>query len=72
MRKKAHLYFDAIWQNRLMPRSGAYMWLALQMNIPFRHCHIRNFNAEECMRVIEISRKFYNKRKVEGIVNEKI
>lgn len=54
LRVKAHAAFDPLWQSGSMSRSRAYAWLAGQMDVEVRDCHIGMFNVEQCRRVIEI------------------
>lgn len=56
----AHYYFDIIWRNKHMPRKQAYKWLAKQLRIPAKDCHIGWFDLKQCNKVIEVSRKFLN------------
>lgn len=50
----AHDVFDPLWKSGKMERSGAYLWLAGEMGIPFGDCHIGQFTKEQCERVIQI------------------
>jgi len=58
----AHNAFDPIWKHRVVKklhnryeeRKKAYSWLAKQLGIPIRHCHIGAFDLETCKRVVEI------------------
>jgi zinc-finger-containing domain len=47
-RKKAHRAFDLLWQRELMSRASAYKWLATQMQIPAKECHIALFDLARC------------------------
>lgn len=59
---EAHKYFDSIWREGHMSRSEAYRWLADQLGMHPRGVHIGYFGVEQCVRVVEISRKFYLER----------
>lgn len=64
----AHNAFDPIWQAHALRvvrspggkkksvRSSAYMWLAQQLKIDGRDCHIGMFTVEQCRQVVEICR----------------
>lgn len=54
LRIKAHEAFDPMWLHGSMERSKAYAWLAMQMNLSTKECHIGKFNVEQCKRVIAI------------------
>ncbi|USL90005.1 hypothetical protein [Vibrio phage vB_VpaS_CHI] len=56
-RRRAHKHFDKIFRKHgIMSRTDAYYWLARSMNIPKAECHISYFDAEQCERVVELSR----------------
>lgn len=50
----AHRAFDPLWQENGILRGDAYSWLAKQLKIEVRDCHIGMFNLDTCNRVIEI------------------
>lgn len=55
-RKRAHAAFDPIWrEKKLMARSDAYGWLAEQMGMTRKECHIGLMNDEQADRVVTIS-----------------
>ena len=49
-----HEVFDPLWKSGLMGRNAAYQWLAKQLGIPKRLCHIGLFDIERCNQVIRI------------------
>lgn len=65
---KAHAAFDPIWKLKLArrhkergpeyrkayARGSGYRWLAEQLGIDSKECHIGLFNVETCKRVVEI------------------
>jgi len=55
-KKKAHHYFDVLWQSTLMTRSEAYDWLSKNMGIEKAHTHIGMFNVDSCTKVVELSK----------------
>lgn len=58
----AHAAFDPLWKAKMerdnctkgQARRAGYKWLAKEMGIPWKLCHIGYFNLEECARVVEI------------------
>ena len=57
-RHRAHQAFDPIWRERHMSRTDAYVWLAVQMKWPKGDCHMGMMNADECERVVILSRAY--------------
>lgn len=62
----AHNVFDGLWRARksLKPahaRRRAYKWLAVELGIDAKYCHIGFFGVEECKRVVDICTKYYKK-----------
>src|ERR1700744_1800251 len=68
-RKEAHKLFDKLWSEKIKRlnkknginykirkhvRSTAYAWLAKELQIESRHCHIGMFDIEMCKRAIEV------------------
>ena len=70
-RKKAHAAFDPRWKRRMSnwkgvtkggkkhasPRTKAYRWLSEQLGIPFKECHIGEFDVDLCQKVVEVCRR---------------
>lgn len=57
-RSLAHKWFDKIHkQYRFMSRTGAYTWLAEQMNMKRAECHIAHFNRAQCEEVVRLSKR---------------
>lgn len=54
----AHAAFDPLWQRWKaltgLPRSKAYAWLAQQLGIPHKDCHIGMFDVDQCERVVQV------------------
>lgn len=50
----AHRLFDPLWQKGKMKRTAAYRWLAQQMRVDPKDCHIGMFDSEQCRRVAQI------------------
>jgi len=57
----AHRAFDPIWRPKLgekqMSRKKAYAWLARQLNIPKKECHIGMFDITLCAQTVKHSMK---------------
>ena len=47
-RKQLHKVFDPIWENGEMSRKQTYAWLAVEMGIDVKQCHISMFTAGQC------------------------
>lgn len=59
LRHSAHLWFDAIWQNKLKrSRYNAYSWLSLRLRLNKDFTHIGMADKELCRRIIDISRRY--------------
>ncbi len=55
----AHAAFDPLWKRnsegqRMRSRRAAYRWLAEKLGVSIDHCHIGQFDVEQCRRVVEI------------------
>lgn len=58
----AHAAFDPLWKRKAAQegiskgkaRDAGYKWLANEMNIPARECHIGMFDIAQCLKVVEI------------------
>lgn len=51
---EAHAAFDPSWKSGYMSRTKAYRWLADQLGIQARDCHIGQFDVAMCMKVVEV------------------
>lgn len=67
-KKQAHRYFDALWKYGIYKgrkkhevRTAAYEWLANEMDLPVKYCHIGMFTVMQCKRAIVICKPFYQK-----------
>ena len=54
MRIAAHKAFDPIWQSGEMTRSGAYGWLAGQLGMAKKDCHMVLMDAAQCREVVRV------------------
>ncbi|MBU6993487.1 zinc-finger-containing protein [Ferrovum myxofaciens] len=48
-RQKAHATFDLLWIENLMSRAEAYSWLANELGILLKRCHIGFFDMDQCL-----------------------
>ena len=61
-RQEAHAAFDPLWKRKMerdgvsktKARGAGYRWLAEQLGMERRRCHIAKMNADECWRVVEV------------------
>lgn len=63
---EAHKYLDNLWHRRIgkdctrqHARGKAYKWLAQQMGLTSKKCHIGMFDVEQCSKVVELCKHFY-------------
>lgn len=69
-RQDAHNAFDRLWRAKARKegvstqkaRGAGYKWLAEQMGIPAKECHIGAMSALDAHRVMEICRPFLRRR----------
>jgi len=52
-KNRAHAAFDPLWRNGKMKRQSAYKWLAQQLGIDAKDCHIGMFDVEICEKVVK-------------------
>lgn len=50
-RRLAHVAFDPLWKEGVMPRKKAYKALAAELGIPRKECHIALMDAATARRV---------------------
>ena len=50
----AHRVFDGLWQENKVLRGTAYKWLAKELGIEEKDCHIGMFDIDMCNRVVEL------------------
>lgn len=60
-KQAAHAAFDPIWKSGARKRGGAYGWLADQLGIAHKDCHIGEFDEATCERVVQIVRAEFKK-----------
>lgn len=60
----AHIWFDAIWKNKLKKsRYNAYSWLSLRMKLNKDVAHIAMFSPRDCLRAIDICRDYIRRHR---------
>jgi len=57
LRAAVHAALDFSWKKQVMTRSGVYLWLSEELDIPFSDAHVGVFNEQTCRRVIELCRE---------------
>lgn len=63
-KRRAHSAFDPLWKGKMerdgcskgKARKAGYTWLSEKLGIPFRDCHIGEFDVDMCKRVVEACR----------------
>lgn len=55
LKMEAHEVFDTLWKEFGIKRGDAYAWLAQQMGVKKKHCHIGWFKTDQLKKVIEVS-----------------
>ena len=53
-RQAAHRAFDPLWQSGKMTRTQAYAWLAWELGIPAKDCHMLRMDSSMCHKVFEL------------------
>jgi len=72
LKMEAHRFFDPLWKKKIekegcskgFARRAAYKWLAKQMGMTVKTCHIGYMDNKECERVIKICSKFYKNQQM--------
>jgi hypothetical protein len=54
----AHDAFDKMWKLRRMTRNEAYGWLANELNLSRKECHIGMFDVQRCEQVVRVCGEF--------------
>lgn len=60
LKKEAHLYFDKIWQLKIMSRHEAYKWLSGYLQLPAKYTHIGMLGIEKTKEVMTGSKQLLN------------
>ncbi|AUR90869.1 hypothetical protein NVP1151O_28 [Vibrio phage 1.151.O._10N.222.46.B1] len=53
-KSRAHAAFDPLWKGKVKTRKAAYQWLAGELGIRPRDCHIGEFDLSMCERVVNV------------------
>lgn len=69
-KNKAHAAFDPLWKNKEMTRREAYKWLAKQLNIEPKFCHIGMFTILTCEQVVEVVKEYKSKNIFSDLLEE--
>lgn len=55
-KQEAHRWFDQLWRDGYFTsRGAAYAWLAGELGVDGRDCHIGMFDVETCRRVADLA-----------------
>ncbi len=54
LRSRAHGLFDPLWKSGTMKRKEAYQWLAGELGIEFKKCHIGWFDEPRCRAALAV------------------
>ena len=60
LRKKAHVAFDRLWQDQLMTRDQAYLWLSVVLKIKREEAHISWLTNDQLKQTVKLSRDHFN------------
>lgn len=67
-KKSAHSFFDPLWAAKMKKgftkneaRNLAYKWLGKQLGTTEEYTHIGMFNVDQCKKVVEICKEYYEK-----------
>lgn len=53
-KQDVHRVFDPLWKTKQMTRNEAYRWLAEELGIDRKECHIGMFDVDRCRQAFEI------------------
>ena len=65
-RIQAHATFNRLWEEGLMNKRQAYLWLQAKLGLPEQEAHIGRFSAFRCERVIQLCGSFFTTDKREA------
>ncbi|CBW37994.1 conserved uncharacterised protein [Salmonella phage Vi01] len=65
-KQEAHRSFDPIWKSGQRSRSDAYSWLAHNLGIKKRDCHIGLFDIDMCRKVVAVCNQLKAQDNVKG------
>ena len=58
-KSRAHAAFDPLWEIGKMDRHQAYAWLAKELGLDKKHCHIGMFDVDQCDAVVRACTKLH-------------
>ena len=58
-RIQAHAAFNRLWEDGLMSKRQAYLWLQAKLGLPKEETHIGKFSAFRCEQVIQYCGSFF-------------
>ena len=58
-RIQAHTAFNRLWENGLMSKRQAYLWLQAKLDLPEQETHIGRFSEFRCEQVIQLCSSFF-------------
>lgn len=58
-RIQAHAAFGRLWEDGLMSKKQAYLWLQAKLGLPEQEAHIGRFSTFRCEQVIQLCGSFF-------------
>ena len=58
-RIQAHAAFGRLWEDGLMSKKQAYLWLQAKLGLPGEETHIGRFSTFRCEQVIQLCESFF-------------
>lgn len=58
-RIRAHAALNRLWEDGLMSKRQAYLWLQAKLDLPEQETHIGRFSEFRCEQVIQLSNSFF-------------
>ena len=55
-RSAAHEAFDPLWKSKRVTRHAAYAWLAAELGVEGKDCHIGMMTEDQARRVVQVAR----------------
>ena len=57
LRMHTHTHLDRLWKEHYMSRNATYTWLAFELDVPFKFCHIAMFDLDKYRKIIGLAKK---------------
>jgi hypothetical protein len=68
LRSQVHKLFDPLWRNGHFKKRGkAYLWLATEMGIATKDCHVSYFNENQCHKAIAVLDSYCSELQAEAL-----